>query len=422
MSHMATNWAVEQRGLKPATKVVLWHLADRHNKDFGCFPSQALLADDCEMSRSSINNHLNILEERGLIRRIQVRNERTFQQENTRYLLAFEKGFEPKIRVGENGGNPPNPRPEFGHGNEPDAVSRSEAEPCPDLSDSRVQNLDTNPVREPGREPVNEREGVREGAEGEKTDTVTRETWKRRFKKAHRDWPTYLTDSEVTAEVEWFKLSEEDRLKAAELSSVYVSEGAKLGRKKFCAFAVYLGEKRWERLSPQATKIADGKRETAAPFGKNWGALRLSVLMGEPDGVPPRLTAVEERLCADGKYDRDELMRGKWARCGWPKVNMMQDDAMHRHKGRKVDAVAERLGADFVQVPVGSDGWKAWQELHEERGWPWFEGDLGRVEWVYFPASPDAPDSYASPLEAVRAAMARFETEHAALTQKDAAE
>ena len=414
MSHEATNWAIKQKGLPPAAKIVLWHLCDRYNPDFGCFPSQDALARDCEISRATLNRHLDALEERGLVAREARRDERTRKQLSTRYRLGFEADFEPAEGA--------KPCREMRHGNEAETVSQNAQKPCLKNDDSRVSNCDTNPVREPVREPVNEREGVREGAEGEKSDTVTRETWKRRFKKAHRDWPTYLTDSEVTAEAEWFKLSEEDRLKAAELSSVYVSEGAKLGRKKFCAFAVYLGEKRWERLSPQATKVADGKRETAAPFGKNWGALRLSVLMGEPDGVPPRLTAVEERLCADGKYDRDELMRGKWARCGWPKVNMMQDDAMHRHKGRKVDAVAERLGADFVQVPVGSAGWKAWQALHEERGWPWFEGDLGRVEWVYFPASPDAPDSYASPLEAVRAAMARFETEHAALTQKDAAE
>ena len=46
MSHKATVWAIQQRGLKPATKIVLWFLCDRHNPDFGCFPTQARLADD----------------------------------------------------------------------------------------------------------------------------------------------------------------------------------------------------------------------------------------------------------------------------------------------------------------------------------------------------------------------------------------
>ena len=39
MSHEATNWAIKQRGLKPTTKIVLWHLCDRFNPDYGCFPS-----------------------------------------------------------------------------------------------------------------------------------------------------------------------------------------------------------------------------------------------------------------------------------------------------------------------------------------------------------------------------------------------
>ena len=60
MSHKATLWAIEQRGLKPTTKIVLWHLCDRFNPDFGCFPSQARLAADCEISRSTLNDHLHV--------------------------------------------------------------------------------------------------------------------------------------------------------------------------------------------------------------------------------------------------------------------------------------------------------------------------------------------------------------------------
>ena len=62
MSHHATNWAILQRGLKPTTKIVLWHLADRFNPDYGCFPSQDRLAHDCEISRSTLNAHLALLE------------------------------------------------------------------------------------------------------------------------------------------------------------------------------------------------------------------------------------------------------------------------------------------------------------------------------------------------------------------------
>ncbi|WP_202910047.1 helix-turn-helix domain-containing protein [Tabrizicola thermarum] len=93
MSHHATNWAIQQRGLQPATKLVLWYLADRHNPDFGCFPSQEQLAADCEMSRRSVNRHLDELEQRGLIRREERIDPRTKRQRPTRYVLAFEPDF-----------------------------------------------------------------------------------------------------------------------------------------------------------------------------------------------------------------------------------------------------------------------------------------------------------------------------------------
>lgn len=70
MSHTAVNWALEQTGLKPAAKLVLICLADRHNKDTGeCFPSQELLAKDACISRSSLNDQLAALEELGFINR-----------------------------------------------------------------------------------------------------------------------------------------------------------------------------------------------------------------------------------------------------------------------------------------------------------------------------------------------------------------
>lgn len=69
MSHIATNWAWQIKGLRPSIKIVLLHLADRHNPDNGCFPSIALLARDCEMSVRSIHSALEELEKKSLILR-----------------------------------------------------------------------------------------------------------------------------------------------------------------------------------------------------------------------------------------------------------------------------------------------------------------------------------------------------------------
>ena len=124
MSYRATSWAFQQKGLRPAQKVVLLYLADHHNPDYGCFPSQHSLARDCEMSRASLNTQLRELEERGLIRRIRIRDPHSGQHMRTRYILGFEDGFDQS------------PSPESGHG------------PCPDFAQNRVQNLDSNNVIE----------------------------------------------------------------------------------------------------------------------------------------------------------------------------------------------------------------------------------------------------------------------------------
>ena len=124
MSHMATNWAIRQRGLKPAAKLVLWHLCDRYNPDYGCFPDQVTLAHDCEMSRSSLNNQLEVLEATGLIVRERRLDKRTRKQESTRYRFPFEDDF-PCPNIGHGCDRETvEPSPKSGHGPEPEPESK----------------------------------------------------------------------------------------------------------------------------------------------------------------------------------------------------------------------------------------------------------------------------------------------------------
>jgi hypothetical protein len=120
MSHKATNWALEQRGLKPVAKIILFYLADCHNPIHGCFPSQEWLVEHVEICRSSLNTHLAALEQSGHIER-----QPGTLGTATRYILGFEM-----------------PCPKSGH------------ERVSNLDTGRVQNLDTNPVRD--LNPVNE--------------------------------------------------------------------------------------------------------------------------------------------------------------------------------------------------------------------------------------------------------------------------
>jgi hypothetical protein len=161
MSHDATNWAIQRRGLKPATKIVLWHLCDRHNPDFGCFPTQARLAEDAEMSISALNAHLAKLEELRLIHRVRAHDPRTHKRQATRYILGFEKGFpqEPTPETadgfcGTEKEQDAEPTPESGHG----AISGFSPKPSPDFAQSHLRNPETNLVREPLSKPVKEEE------------------------------------------------------------------------------------------------------------------------------------------------------------------------------------------------------------------------------------------------------------------------
>ena len=183
MSHDATNWAIKQRGLKPTTKIVLWHLCDRFNPDYGCFPSQARLAHDCEISRSTLNDHIGQLEANGLLRRVPRIDPVTKRQLPTRYILGFEPGFTPvglvpspeighgfsphdrdaetAAEIGRDNPVPIEPCPDSGHGIDAKAVSGFCPEPCPENDQSRVRNPDTNIVREPLSKPVKEEEDAR---------------------------------------------------------------------------------------------------------------------------------------------------------------------------------------------------------------------------------------------------------------------
>ena len=89
MSHYMTALAMKQKGLKPATKIVLYWLADHFNGETGaCFPSLSKLQDECEMNKTTIVRHLALLEAIGLIERVK-RLRDNGSQTSTQYGLKM---------------------------------------------------------------------------------------------------------------------------------------------------------------------------------------------------------------------------------------------------------------------------------------------------------------------------------------------
>jgi hypothetical protein len=378
MSHDATNWAIKQRGLKPALKVVLWHLCDRYNPDMGCFPSQETLAFDCEVPRSTLNVYLGELEDAGLIAREQRREKASNRQERTRYRFPFEADFVRK--------NCELPSPETGHGVR-EAESSFSDEPSPENAESRVQNLDSNLVREPVREPVNLREGARDVSEDPKKIEAA-------FWALVKDWPGFAAMPKEPAKAVWCKLSADDRRIAADRLPGWLALLKAQRKSHVPAPATYLREKLWGDVPDAAAQPE--KPVVHMPFSKAWQALRLSELLRPVSALPPMTTFQRSQVALGG--EGAARIRAEHAqRWGWPKVAAMHERARSA-QGVTVPRALVSASEGFRSVSVGSPIFAAWKRLHEARGWPLPE--MGSAEWICFPAS-DGPD--------VEAALRNFE-------------
>jgi len=129
MSHKATNWLASLPAdvLTNSEFRVLFHLCDCHNPSQGCFPTQAYLIANTGVSNGTVNNALNGLEAKCLIKRHQSVHDQTKRQRPTRYILGFEmqEAQEPSPKTGD--GIEGEPSPKTGDG----AVSKKRAKPSP---------------------------------------------------------------------------------------------------------------------------------------------------------------------------------------------------------------------------------------------------------------------------------------------------
>lgn len=376
MSFDATNWAFKQRGLKPAVKIVLFYLCDRYHPDHGCFPSQETLAEDCELPRSTLNVYLSELEAAGLIAREQRREKGSKKQESTRYRFPFERDFASR--------NQSKPSPDSGHGSQR-AESRNEPEPSPENGKSRVQNLDSNPVREPVREPVNSREGVREpSAENEaQPDAKKAEAG---FWNLVKDWPGFAGMPKEPARQAWLKLSEEEREQAAVRFPAWLAMLKAQKKSHTPAPATYFREKLW-LAAPDPAQEAKPTTAVAAPYGKLWMATRFAELLLPPAKMLPTPTAFEQAQVRAGRTTLDAVMAEKRQRFGWPRVNEMHQTAADRRHSLCPLAL-EDVAAEFRQVHRDSELFEAWMSEQARRGWPM--PDRQRLpEWIYFPPTTD---------------------------------
>jgi len=376
MSHAATNWAIEQRGLKPAAKIVLWHLADCHNPSQGCFPSQEYLAHHCEMSRSTVNLHLAKLEDLKLIKRISGRDEVTKKQLPTRYKLAFEmveKDMETvsEIRTRES----------------EKTVSENEQKPCPKNGKSRVRNSDSNPVREPVREPLScgdaaandERENFEKDLEKAKAKEVEAGFWR-----VIKDWPNFTGMPKEKAKAAWYRLSDDDRKEAEEKRDAWFDLLKNQKRSHIAAPFTYFNERLFAEVDAPKP-IIDVTDRYLKPFGREWMALRFHHLALERRKWQP--SPADQMLIADGK---GHLIADKRHRAEFPAVGTMDLDASTSRPALRPDGFAPDV-SNYQKIKACSQEWDAWQDWFKQNDLPPLpmpDGvSRGAERWVWVPSN-----------------------------------
>jgi hypothetical protein len=124
----AIVWAMKARGLTPTAWKLLLKLCDRVNNerdDFDVWPSQKLIAHDCEISVATVKRHLQELVDEGYVRVIGQFDERTNSKTVNRYRIQVRtRSVMPKEFISIEPEGRAQPEPGYGAGvNSPIAQS-----------------------------------------------------------------------------------------------------------------------------------------------------------------------------------------------------------------------------------------------------------------------------------------------------------
>ena len=200
----------------------------------------------------------------------------------------------------------------------------------------------------------------------------------RGFKAFAPTWPTWLSSSEKPAREAWFDLSDMEREQAVERCQQFLDALKDIGKAP-CALAVYLRQKRWEKLGAMVVK-PDTPRMLNI-YGAGWMAHRLALLAGERSQWRP--TALMRKMILAGKAAVlvDDRRRGEF-----PLVTRMDKEA---ENGRGVPLPKDVPALDttgFVKMKVGSDLWQQWADWHESMDYPWIDPPR-HIEWMWVPDS-----------------------------------
>lgn len=380
MSWKASAWAKEQRLGSPAAKSILLCLADYADPDRAeCWPSQAQLASDAEVSERTAREWLQRLEDWGLLRRSR-RTRASGARASDMIVLNLgatvhdgaERCREIKAEAAADDADLP-----------ANSAGRSYRQPDAEPTGNEQQptgNQCRAYKEEPSIEPPNgtsqtAREGARESGKLEDRKKIETAGWA-----LLKDWPGFAGMPKEPALRMWCALPEKDRADAARMFPHWLALLKAQKKSHVPAPSTYFGQRLWAEV-PEPKEVKPTSVE-AKPFGPLWMVARLKHLLA---GATMRsdLTSFERALVAEGRATEAELLLAKQSKTGFPAVNFMHEQAANR-RGVSVSPALEAFASTMVAVPVGCDVYDQWRSLHERLGWPWLP-DPGGQRVVYFP-------------------------------------
>lgn len=355
--------AATDRSLKPRDLQVLCVLG-RHTDDLGwCRRSQVKMAEEMGCARSTVFEAVERLVKAGYLEKHE--QEEVSGRDSAHWYRVILDPVHPNLAAVKPVDETADSIPEIPcrPAGTPAGISAPPAGPEP------------APPAGPGPAPINDTSlttpSNAEKERGRENDQKAVERW---VKKTHPGWPSYISDSVPKAQSAAMGLTEAERDTAADRMSDYIASAKVGGRTVICTFAVYLSEKRWEKLPPKVERPSPAE-DYAPPFGPVWSAW-----------IVGRFILGPENADAIAMADR------------WPNVMALYGHARFG-RGHRFAERWHALKPVMVPVPVGTSLWMQWKDFYARQGWPWLP-DPGDQRVAYFPAG--GPDGLADFEQAMR--------------------
>ena len=325
MSNQAITWATQQRTGRSVVKFLLVAIANYCDDEGKCWPSQATLARDTEMSIDSVQRHMKELERLGLLYRTPRRQEHGYRAPDYLILLMNEDaqtlaavhGWSP-VKPGECGedddadGEENDPHCEGGEDDKAadcglvktESLSRNQPEPkphCCGLDTKAEPSKNHNPL------PPSDQKLAGKGSADEEAGTEIQPS--RSAARALRKWEEDADEFEDLWPFErdeakdpcrrWFRTTPpEDRRKVLAAARRYLADIRRRNAKR-CAAKRFLREKVWEGYVEGAAPTTSGDRVFVRVDTDAWAAWAAT--------RPGRSWPVTDHRLPEGK-----LVRGWW--------------------------------------------------------------------------------------------------------------